>query len=397
MRWDGWSKQQRCDAMFQAAARWHYYVVALLLKTDTFEPLLVRHVLFAVVNDEALLVGSADANFEGLDYINQQKLIELLIDTRGAEPDELVLQGDLPLVCRAASNANLAGALRTLLAKGENPDVQSSSGSSALHILASPVLVGRADGGRQVTNAIAIELLLQRGASVTLLNKKGDSPIQLAAFGADLRCFRLFLSSSRNPSNDEGTFLALTNANKETLLRYAAAGGRVDTMDFLVARGLDVNVRNSQGWTPLMCALTPTVTFTHEDEAVTKTPAEAMKGALCLLSHGTDPRIATNEGWTSLHALALHCDLDVHGKIAELATELIARGVDPAARAPLLNPLAAPEPARLGMSWGYGLSDAMMDPPARRMVLQPDMPPLFWAAQRGAVGVVTLPQTLTLH
>ena len=161
-------------------------------------------------------------------------------------------------------------------------------------------------------------------------------------------------------------------------------------MEYLISRGLDVNAKNSNGWTPLMCALTPTSNspFTYGKTKVINTPAEATQAALLLLSHGADPSIATDEGWTTLHALALHCDLDVRGKIAELATQLITQGVDPAACAPLLTAPAASNPDQLGTPWGHRLREAMMNPSTRRMIMQPNLTPLHWSAQRGAVGVV---------
>jgi ankyrin repeat protein len=140
-----------------------------------------------------------------------------------------------------------------------------------------------------------------------------------------------------------------------------------------------------------MCALTPTSMPPHKSGtgASIKTATEATQAALCLLSHGADPLITTNEGWTPLHALALYCDTDLRlGQVCELATRLIGSGVDPAARAPLLTPLDTSDPTRLSAPWGHRVSDAMMNPSAHRMILQPSLTPLHWAAQRGAVGVV---------
>ena len=393
LSWDGWSKGQRFEALIWAASAWHYDAAALLLGSDTLDSDSTLDVLYITVDDRMLLRGSVRLKFDGFDYINQQLLIELLIGPGGADPN-LCGPGELPLVSRAASNANLTMALKTLLSKGADPNKQHTpSGESALHILASPVPVGCASDGRQVINSIAIELLIQHGASVTLPNKQGDSPIHLAAFGCDLRSFRLFLSPSplRDMQEDEDTLLALTTVNKETLLHYAAAGGRVDIIDYLVSRGLDVNAKSSSGWTPLMCALIPTYITPPSDSGmavVIKTPANATRAALCLLSHGADPCTTTAEGWTLLHALALHCNLDIGGNTAELATQFITRGVDPAARAPLLTHMAASDPDHLGMPWGHRLRDAMMNPSARRMFMQPCLTPLHWAAQRGAVGVV---------
>lgn len=388
MSWDGWSKDHLEEALNCAANELYYDVVAQLLKSDLLDNESVRQALFDVVNNDRVMTGGV---LEGFDYLNQQRLIELLIDA-GADLDNYVSGSGYHLVCKAASNANLTGALKTLLEKGADPNVRPRrTGVTALHILASPVPVGGQNSGREVLNEVAIKLMLRHRASVTLVDKKGDSPIQLAACGSDLHIFCLYLCSFPNRLEDESSLLAFTNENQETLLHYAGAGCCIEIIEYLISRGLDVNAKSAQGWTPLMCALIPTCMPPHKRGTVAtmKTTTEATKAALCLISHGADPLIATDEGWTPLHALALHCDLDIRlDKVRELATQLITRGVDPEARAPLLTPLATSDPDRLSMPWGHRVSDDMMDSLARGMIIQPNLTPLHWAAQRGAVGVV---------
>ncbi len=138
-----------------------------------------------------------------------------------------------------------------------------------------------------------------------------------------------------------------------------------------------------------MCALTPIDRNACRDAKI-KTIAEALRAAQHLLSHGADPSITTNEAWTPLHVLALHCDLDVTGKVAEFAKDLISRGADPEALAPLLTPAnkVSSSDVPRGMPWGYRLRDTMTDPSVKRMVIRHDMMPLHWAAERGAVGVI---------
>lgn len=140
-----------------------------------------------------------------------------------------------------------------------------------------------------------------------------------------------------------------------------------------------------------MCALTPKYTIVHEKRRPANTPAEATEAALFLLTHGADPTIATYEGWTSLYALALHCCLDVRGKMADLVTKFIALGVDPETRASLASPARKLTDDDVSVPWGHRLAKAVMrnsSSSMKRMVVQPNLTPLHWAAQRGAVGVV---------
>ncbi len=187
-------------------------------------------------------------------------------------------------------------------------------GTPALHFLTAPVKARQIDAEFVFLNETAIHLLLQHKASVSLPDTAGECPIHWAAYGFDLRLFHIFLHSHPRPDRD--TLLHLTNNNGETLLHFAAAGCRIEVMEYLPSQGLDVNATNSNGWTPLMCALTP---LDHNAVNISKikTLVEALRAAHHLLSHGADSRITTNEGWTLLHVFALHCDFDVTGKAAE--------------------------------------------------------------------------------
>ncbi|UKZ79716.1 hypothetical protein TrVFT333_007476 [Trichoderma virens FT-333] len=112
-----------------------------------------------------------------------------------------------------------------------------------------------------------------------------------------------------------------------------------------------------------------------------------MQAAQFLLSRGADASVVTDEGLTPLHGLSLHRDDDVSGKMADFTKHLISCGVNPEARARLVGPVKTIIPFR-GLPWGYRLRDAMADPSTHKMVIQPAMEPLYWAAERGAVGVI---------
>ncbi|KFY68783.1 hypothetical protein V496_00798 [Pseudogymnoascus sp. VKM F-4515 (FW-2607)] len=337
--WNGWSQDLRVQALRSAARQWHFGATSRCC----------------------------------------------LMNTTMLDPNSC--PNNTPLIYTVACNANLTGALKTLLERGADPNKTNGSGKSALHVLTGPVPIRQMGSGPVLLNDTAIHLLLQHKASVSQPDTAGECPIHWAAYGFDLRLFRIYLYSHSGPDRD--TLLRSTNNNGETLLHFAAAGCRIEVMEYLLCQGLDVNATNSNGWTPLMCALTPIDRNAVGDTKI-KTLAEAMRAACHLLSHGADPSITTNEGWTPLHVLALHCDLDETGKAAELAKDLISRGADPEARAPLLSPANRNHSlgVRWGIPWGGRLRDTMGDPSAEGMIIRYDMMPLHWAAERGAVGVI---------
>ena len=94
-----------------------------------------------------------------------------------------------------------------------------------------------------------------------------------------------------------------------------------------------------------MCALLPTYKRTPAGGNST-TLAEIVRAARLLLSHGADATIATDEGWTPLHGLALHRDNDANSLAFDLANDLISRGADPNTRAPLPSPETRTFPRR---------------------------------------------------
>ena len=381
--WNGWSQDLKITALRLAAMQWHFGVVNLLLKRESFEQSILQGALHSAADHKAMFTDDKP-KYEGVEYVNQQLLISLLIDA-GADPNSCP-HGNTPLIITVASNSNLTGALKTLLEKGADPNKTNGSGLSALHVLTEPVEVRQMGGGPSVINETAIHLLLQYKASVSQPDSAGECPIHWASYGFSLRLFHIYLYS--HPGPDQDNLLRSINNNGETLLHFAAAGCRTEVMEYLLSKGLDVNATNSNGWTPLMCALTPIDRSTCWTTNI-KTLANAIQSAHLLLSHGADPNIVTDEGWTPLHVLALY--LDVAGKAEEFAKDLISRGADPEARALLLSPPSSVPRSYYvcwSMPWGYRLRGVMADPPAKKWIVRSNMMPLHWAAERGAVGVI---------
>lgn len=377
--WPGWPQQLKDSALIWAARRWHFEVVQLLMHTVSFSKDRIQEALCLAVEKKTELPYEFRSRCEGFEYLNQQLLIALLVDA-GADPN--ATWHNMPLLCNAAVDANCTGALKTLLEKGADPNASCKSGRSALHIVAGAVSQGQFD--RPVVNEAAIRLLIQHGGSVCQPDQQGETPLHTAAFGLDLRLFQLYLSACRE---DQQTLLHSKTHREETLLHFAAAGGCVETMSFLISKGLDVNARNVNGWTPLLCTLVPVFGGNLRGPQLTlKPPDSATQACRYLLSFGADATVITDEGLTALHCLALYCDYDFCDRIGGLTKELLSHGTNPHAAAVLLRS-AASRPV-YNMAWGWRLGESMASPESFNMVASPRMPVLCWAAERGALGVL---------
>lgn len=384
--WDGWSDEVKETALLWAAGRWQVHVVELLLSRFEFGHRAIDQALhksagfkFSLYEEERSAV-----RYEGVDYLNQQQLIALLIGA-GAKPDERWHKQHLTLLTSSA--VNLVGALKAVLECGADPNATTNDkGQSALHLLASPIQIRDQDTECSL-HETGIRLLLKHNGSVIRRDEAGEAPIHWAAFGSNLHIFQLYRTASRL---DKEALLELGNHHGETLLHFAAAGGKIDIMEQLLSIGMNVNEPNSNGWTPLMCALAPTGESNSTPKAHVKTLSEAIRAARLLLSHGADTRVTTAEGWNPLHCLAAYGDDDAGGEAAQLARELISHGANVKARAPLIvreHTVSLAKAASRGSAWGYRLREALENAPSKGQSIRFDLTPLGWATEHGAFGV----------
>ncbi|KAH6953867.1 ankyrin repeat-containing domain protein [Ilyonectria sp. MPI-CAGE-AT-0026] len=384
--WDGWSPKAREYALRWAAMRWKVYAVELLLSKLSFEQQLLDTALCDASDFKSLMVYETIVDYEGVDYFEQQQLIALLVDA-GANPNATFNQE--PLIQSAACSVNLVGALKALLQKGADPNATNQAGDSALHHLGFPVRLhqGSPETGLHETG---IRLLLEHHASVRQQNKSGETPLHHAAAGSNVRILQLYLSAC--PIEERDAFMRSKNNHGEMLLHFAAAGCNIEIIEYLLSHGgmeANINDVNSNGWTPLMCALAQTASR-HGDDG--KQLSEVIPAARLLLAHGADPFVATAEGWTPLHCLALYFGKDLSGETAQLIDSLVLAGADVNARA--LFPVQDPSPGPLKSSdlmmfgWGHQVEEIIKYPATKGMMIRSGLTPLHFAAAHGAVGVV---------
>jgi ankyrin repeat protein len=388
--WDGWSVDEKRRALLDAAAEWNDNVVTVLLAKVGYEVDDIQEALGQCVNFGPGSTHYIRTNDDGtLEYnARAHRLVCRLVDA-GGNADATYLAR--PLLCIAAPLANRIGALKALLEKGANPNIQNAEGRTPLHAMFS------------FSSSIeALRLLLDHGASPEIPDQNGVTPLHAAAYGSSLEKLQLCLARCA----DADAALRLQTRHRESLLHYAAAGGKQDIAEFLLDRGVPVDVANTNGWTPLLCALMPTPP---------KALAEACSLASLLLQRGARADVVTDEGWTALHALASHRprgnylepadaqdDRSKWAPAVPLVRQLVARG------APLYTPSSvirrpAVTAETVSGAWGVRMQQllakattttASADTETRPGTVQPGAEaeeeeegttPLVWACRTGAM------------
>ncbi|KAF5120833.1 Ankyrin-3 [Metarhizium anisopliae] len=385
----GWSEATLEHALGNAVSGWHVEVVRLLLDRFDYSPLCINSSLCRAADFRSDLLGHPRAECTGLDYMNQQQLISCLVDA-GADPNSNHEEENI--VIKAATWVDLVGALKALLENGADPNERGPARETALHHLGSPVHIKK--GPKRCLHETGIRLLLQHGASVVIQDELGNTPLHYAAFGSNMRIFRLYTSGLDVDNSHSDALKSIKNYSGETLLHWAAAGKKIDTLRFLLLSGADVNAANDNGWSPLMCALAPSSAIETSMPRRYKT----LQAARLLLDHGADPLASTAEGWTPLHCLSLYLDDSdsKNNELAELAKEFIAKGIPVDARATMLAVSTTSGRKSLRVSnrevgiWGSRVVEHLQPNRNESPATTKDRTPLHWAMFYGAVGLASV-------
>lgn len=154
--------------------------------------------------------------------------------------------------------------INLLLSAGVDLNRGGPQGNTALHLAA------------QQSDAHATEQLLSAGADFTRHNTEKATPLYLAV-------------QSGSPAVDllikAGSVVDDESCAREGYLFCAVRSGNMTTLNILIERGFDLNLRTDTG----ACALHFAVIWKHMD------------AAKLLMEHGADVNIQDRYGWTPLH------------------------------------------------------------------------------------------------
>ena len=206
---------------------------------------------------------------------------------------------------------------------------------------------------------------------VCIANKGGLKALQHAAqYAPDPYDFSFVFTQCLSPGKSARDFVTPAG---ESLIHFAALGGKLSSIEMLISsHDIHVDLQTQSGWTPLMYALLPKC---HSDNLYSLgTLRQSVQVAKLLLSYGANPVIITSDGWTPLHALALHMEPDLNGLARSLPLELISCGA----------PVDSPVPALSPKYQTSVMGKVFQNPGAQWQ----NLPLLHFAAQHGAVGVL---------
>ena len=184
-----------------------------------------------------------------------------------------------------------------------------------------------------------VRLLVEHGADVAALDKKGSSPLHLASKNGQAEVAQLLVEhgadatsqrkdgwtplhlASQSGHVDVARFLVEHGADaaaqkedewKWTPLHVASFNGHAEVTRFLVEHGADVTTQKKGGWTPLHLA----------------SLNERVEVPRYLVEHGADTTTQTKYGWTPLHLASLNGHAEVTRFLVEHSADVTAQKKD---------------------------------------------------------------------
>jgi len=199
--------------------------------------------------------------------------IDLLVELLNLNVSANALDSDgCTAIYQATRNerSNRYAIFRLLLAAGADPNAPCRHEAALHRLLEFPS--HDAEGDQEI-----VRLLLRDGADPNLMIGNGPTPLETVA-------------TSRHSELASGDLLISHGAKVSPRLAFMMSDERVKWVDFLADRGLDFNVHNEYGVTPLHAAI-----------QMGRTQA-----ASAMLRRGADPAVRTKDGRSILHMLSMY-------------------------------------------------------------------------------------------
>ena len=179
----------------------------------------------------------------------------------------------------AGQAGSYAGEVRSLLAKGADPNVPDRDGRTAVH------------GAAAISAVETMQALLAAGGNPDRRDKDGNAPLHLASaaplLSGAVPTIRLLLRAKADPG--------IANGEGRTALHVAASHHeQPEAVDALVAHGADANRKDRWGSTALHAAVGPNPGWPGWSGAGLPGIVQA------LLAGGADPRLSDGEGLSAL-------------------------------------------------------------------------------------------------
>ncbi|AVH68105.1 ankyrin repeat-containing protein (plasmid) [Nostoc sp. 'Peltigera membranacea cyanobiont' N6] len=178
-----------------------------------------------------------------------------------------------------------------LIQTGVNVNAKDGKGDTPLHYL-----------GKSEKNA---RLLLSRGAKVNVRNQNGNTPLHNLFGQKTAAVIKLLI--------DRGAKVNAKNQEQMTPLHFAANSGKADITELLISRGGDINARSTQNWTPLhygasnvevakkLILAGADLTIQNREGAVIHSSSLEPAVLKLLLDGGVNVNLRNRQGQTPLH------------------------------------------------------------------------------------------------
>lgn len=250
-------RRNGCTSLFIACQK-GYMDVARLLVARGASP-----VLASVSGTTPLIIAAGRGNVEA---------VEMLLELKGVDPNAIDNDGDTALLSATMCPGLDVKVIELLLEHGARLEATRTNGSSALHIACEK-------GHVQMTR-----MLLDRSASLTVLDSDGDTPILSALLGSapNTEVVRLCLEGGASPDT--------ARTNGATLLGISCSKGQLEIARLLLERGASLVAEDDDGDSPLIVSM------------LVSNPSE--DGSRLLVNAGADINVKRKNGCSVLYIAA---------------------------------------------------------------------------------------------